>query len=252
MTTKTTLSGPPEAASPPDDPHYHDGIYYPSSDGEPLAENDFQAIAMSYLFGALRAWFRNRPDIYVIMDMLIYYVEGNPERSFAPDIAVMFGANGNHPRYSWMTWRENGVLPGLIIEVASPNTWRADAGDKRDLYARLGVGEYWRFDPTGEHFFPTLVGERLVNGRYEPIDLSGGESGDESGILRGRSEALGLDLCVLQDREPNLRLYDPVEGEWLRSLEEETEARRRSEARLAQAEAENRRLREALREAGGI
>ena len=241
MTTRLTAgevgaAGTVDGGVAPDGPEYHNGIFYPSSDGEPLAENDFQAIVMSYLFGALRNWFRNRTDIYVVMDMLIYYVEGDPNRSVAPDIAVMVGADGNHPRYSWMTWRENGVLPGLIIEVASPNTWRADAGDKRDLYARLGVGEYWRHDPTGEHFFPTLVGERLVNGRYEPIELSN----DESGTLRGHSEALGLELRVLEDREPNLRLYDPVEGEWLRSLEEETEAR------LA-AEAENRRLRELLR-----
>lgn len=255
MTTKMTVSGGRDTVSdggdtvsPPDGPEYYNGIHYPSADGEPLAENDFQAMAMTYLFGALRGWFRNRADIYVMMDMLTYYVEGDPQRSFAPDIAVMFGANGNHPRYSWMVWRENGVLPGVIIEVASQNTWRADAGYKRDLYARLGVGEYWRHDPTGEYFFPTLIGERLVNGRYEPIELSG----DESGGLRGHSEALGLDLRVLRDREPNLRLYDPATGEWLRSLEEERQARLAAEAARDEAEAEIRRLREMLGEAGRI
>ena len=235
----------------PDGPEYHNGIFYPSSDGEPLAENDFQAIVMSYLFGALRNWFRNRTDIYVVMDMLIYYVEGDPNRSVAPDIAVMVGADGNHPRYSWMVWRENGVLPGLIIEVASPNTWRADAGDKRDLYARLGVGEYWRQDPVGGIHHPALIGERLVDGVYEPIEVYT----DESGMLRGRSEVLGLDMCVRPDGE--FRLYDPVGDEWLSSHDEALEGRREAEARAETAEArledlesENRRLRGLLREAG--
>ena len=98
-------------------------------------------------------------------------------------------------------------------------------------YARLGVREYWQHEPIGVLPVPALIGERLVDGGYVPIEVYT----DESGILRGRSEVLGLDMCVRPDGE--FRLYDPVGGEWLRSLSE--------------AVAEVRRLREMLREAGG-
>ena len=66
-------------------------------------------------------------------------------------------------------------LPSFVLEVATENTWRNDATSKRDTYAALGIAEYWLFDPTGEFFAAEsadrlrLIGERLVEGRYEPI-----------------------------------------------------------------------------------
>ncbi|MDE0350340.1 MAG: Uma2 family endonuclease, partial [Gammaproteobacteria bacterium] len=36
-------------------------------------------------------------------------------------------------------------------------------------YERLGVTEYWRFDPRGEFFQPALEGLSLDDGRYRPI-----------------------------------------------------------------------------------
>ena len=42
-----------------------------------------------------------------------------------------------------------------------------DTGVKRDDYAALGIAEYWRFDETGEHH-----GDRLAEGRYEPIAIA--------------------------------------------------------------------------------
>ena len=232
---------------------YDNGIYYPDSDGEPLAESGVQAKALNYLYNALNEWLKEREDAQVIMDMFVYHEEGNPRVVFAPDIGVMLGVEGEHTRIIWQTWRENGVLPTLIIETASQNTWRQDL-EKRDLYARLGVSEYWRNDPLGDLPVPLLVGERLVNGRYEAIDLRT----DESGILRGYSEVLKLDFCLVQsDTRPELRLFDPAAGEWLLSPEEMADKMRRdaealrqeSEARQA-AEAEVRELRELLARAG--
>ena len=54
------------------------------------------------------------------------------------------------------------------MEVASPSTAANDPGWKRELYQRLGIQEYWRFDPTGgELSGQPIAGERLVSGRYE-------------------------------------------------------------------------------------
>ena len=45
-----------------------------------------------------------------------------------------------------------------MLEVASPSTWREDVGRKRDVYAELGVKEYWLYDPEGEHLKAALWG----------------------------------------------------------------------------------------------
>ena len=214
-----------------------------------MDESTQQALAIYYTFGALAAWFRDSEDIYVVMDLLIYFVRGAPSSSAAPDVAVFFGVSDNKShRYSWRTWLEDDIVPSVVIEFASVSTWRDDIGDKRDRYARMGAREYWRHDPTGDFPIPVLVGERLVNGRYQPIELRS----DESGVLRGYSDALQLEFCVLADGE--LRLYDPKGGKWLRSMDKDAQndlelseaARRREAEARREAEEEVRRLRELL------
>ena len=245
MVTPITLPIPPRPRDTTFGGDWHNGIFYQYEDGEPLAENEEQADAIVYIGSALKARYMSHPNIYVLVDMFIYYTEGDNASRFAPDVAVIFGALVKPPRNSWMVWLENDLLPYIIIEIASPSTWKQDAEEKRDLYAHLGIREYWRHDPSGELDMPILVGERLVNGRYEPIEVGS----DESGVLRGHSDELSLEFCIVQDREPKLRLYDPNAQEWLLSLDEEQAARRRAESRQRQAEAEARELRRLLAEA---
>jgi Uma2 family endonuclease len=42
------------------------------------------------------------------------------------------------------------VPPDLVAEVTSPGTRSVDLHEKRDIYARIGVGEYWVVDLTRE------------------------------------------------------------------------------------------------------
>ncbi len=70
---------------------------YPSSDGLPLAENDWQLEAILDAVGVLKIRYESHPDVYVSGDLLIYYEEGNPCKSVAPDVFVVFGA-ANHKR----------------------------------------------------------------------------------------------------------------------------------------------------------
>ena len=189
-------------------------IVYPYEDDEPLAETEYQYEPLTYAVAALKAHYGDREDVYAQGDMFVYYRMNDPRSVVTPDVFVVFGAPGNHKRNSWFTWREGGRHPNFVLEVASESTWRWDASGKRDIYARIGVDEYWRFDPMGECFSPSLVGEILVDGEYRPIPVI--EGADEA--LRARSEVLGLDLCVFPDLE--FRLYDPARSGWLLSYDE--------------------------------
>jgi hypothetical protein len=106
----------------------------------------------------------------------------------------------------------------------------------------MGVTEYARFDPTGDHFMPALVMETLdgANYREQPLET------DDDGNLRGHSGVLGLDICVTPDLE--LRLYDPAADEWLLTHQETEEARRESEEARRESEEARRESEEARRE----
>ena len=92
-------------------------IDYPSSDGKPLAENDAQLRTILYAVGALRVRYDARSDVYVSGDLLIYYEEGNPRVSVAPDAFVVFGVE-DRERMSYKVWEE-GKGPDFVLEVAS-------------------------------------------------------------------------------------------------------------------------------------
>ncbi len=203
-------------------------VDYPSSDGKPLAENDPQLHAILYAVGALRVYYGHRPDVYVSGDLLVYYEEGNPRVSVAPDAFVVFGVEDRR-RMNYKVWEE-GKGPDFVLEVASPSTWREDVQRKPAIYAGLGVREYFLFDPMGAHYTPRLQGYRMVGGAYER--LTAVASIDRTLALH--SEVLGLDL---RTRGEEIRFHDPATGETLLSHSEMATAHRDAEARAAAAEA---------------
>ena len=204
-------------------------IHYPSSDGQPMAENDAQRDAIMYGIGALARHFKDRRDVYVSGDLLIYYAEGNTRVSIAPDVFVVFGVEKRR-RPNYKLWEE-GRAPAFVLEVASPSTWRDDLGRKRSVYAGLGVREYWQYDPLGEHLPARLQGERLTRSGY--VRQPAATAAD--GTLTLRSETLELELRAAPGRE--MRFRDPVTGNDLRSHDEEAAARFAAETRAADAEA---------------
>ena len=233
MTTKRPPKHPPDEI---DDL----SIVYPDSDGEPMAENDHQLTAMLEAISTLRAWFADREDVYPGGDMLMYYRINDNETRVAPDVFVVFGVESRHKRDSWIVWRE-GKAPDIVMELASGSTWRRDMREKRDIYAEMGVLEYWRFDPTSSYFIPPLIGERLTDGNYTAIETATGSEG----ILRGHSAVLGLDICALPDG--NMRFYDPVTRQWLRTLAESEAALQSTEAALRESETARHAAEEELR-----
>ena len=203
-------------------------IDYPSGDGKPLAENDWQLRAILGSFASLDHHFRHRPDVYVSGDLFIYYEEGNPRARVAPDVFVAFGVpKKNRPSYK--LWEE-GVVPAFVMEVASRGTWREDEGRKAKLYERLRVREYWQYDPTGEYLGLKLKGRRLVDGAYEPQPVV--EYLDGTVLLR--SETLGLDFRVNGEE---MSFFDPETGQRIFNVLDPDAVRRATEARANALEA---------------
>ena len=203
-------------------------VDYPDSDGVPMAENDFQLRTMTYAIEALATHFRTRSDVYVSGDLFVYHEENNSTARVAPGVFVVFGVPG-HRRRTYLLWQE-GKAPDFVMEVASPSTYRADLGDKRDTYAGIGVPEYWLYDPIGGFHDPRLQGFRLVEGRYEPIPVT-----ERTGsVLTGYSKALTLELRLYED--DRFRFHDPASGRDLPSLDEEAQAREEAEDRLQESE----------------
>ena len=186
-------------------------IHYPESDGLPFAETRFQYDSLTYAAGALEVWFRDRRDVAVEGRRILYYVEGEPRFRVSPDVFVVIGAPKRRRR-TYRIWEEPKG-PDFVLEVTSKSTRWVDRGFKRDLYARLGVSEYWLFDPTGDWLDPRLQGNRLAGGAYEPLAPIGIEGGER--VLR--SAVLGLDVFV--DGE-EIRFRDPETGRKLLTLEE--------------------------------
>ena len=216
-------------------------VYYPDCDGEPMAENNLQQRAICYASGALRAHFRDRPDVHVRGDMFLYYRNGRPRKSIVPDVFVVFG-DVEVPQTSYKVW-EVGVVPQFVLEVASKSTHLRDRDTKTEAYERLRVQEYWRFDPTGELFRPPeygecVLGQRLgAGGRYEAL-----EPGPDGAV---RSEVLGLDVCEVGGR---LRFRDYRAGAYLRSHTEAERATQRAERAKRQAERAKRQAERAKRQ----
>jgi Uma2 family endonuclease len=120
-------------------------IDYPESDGKPMAETDKHRDLMTALIGSLSNHFAGEADVYVSGNLLLYYVEGDRDKCVAPDVFVVRGV-GKHERRTYKLWEERHA-PNVVIEISSRGTKKEDLNWKKQLYAWLGVREYFIFDP---------------------------------------------------------------------------------------------------------
>lgn len=175
-----------------------------------------------------------------------------------PDVFAVVGGVERRRRDVWASWLEGGRLPDFVFELQSPSTAKIDAGEKKELYAKVfKAREYFYYGPDKPElgrYRDVLVGLRLApSGSYEAIEP------DARGWLW--SEVLGARVGRW-DAEPDdygdsrwIRLYD-ARGHLIPTREEaahqEAEAARReavAERRRAEAaEAEVARLKKLLGE----
>lgn len=205
-------------------------IEYPETDGEPMAESDFQRKPLTYLVESLALHFQNQKQTYVSGNLLIYYEKKNPKASVAPDVFVVFGVP-KQDRRTYKIWEE-GKSPDVVIEITSRTTRKIDEKKKPKLYRKLGVQEYFQYDPTGDYLQPALRG-RMLNekNRYQKMRAER----LKDGTLSITSHLLELQLHLQADR---LRLFDPKSQQYLLTHSEEAKARQLAEKKVLRVQKE--------------
>ncbi len=174
------------------------------------------------------------PTVLVCNEIPIYYDADRPAGSrpppVIPDCLIAFDVDTD------AIWRrvgydplQNGKPPEFVMEVASRRTHRNDTLRKRDIYRRIGVPEYWRFDAeNGRYFGRPIIGERLVDGQYEQFPLIRYDNGAEGST----SEILNLNFRWQDGR---FSVHNPETGEEYEHPQEEN-ARLQAEIRRLRGE----------------
>ncbi|NJM27791.1 MAG: Uma2 family endonuclease [Pseudanabaena sp. RU_4_16] len=211
-------------------------IFYPSEDGEPLAETSMHADAIITTVAVLRNYLAAFPDKspVVLVDQFLYYAQGFPRLRVAPDVMVIFEIP-QIPYDNYKIW-ETGKVPSIIFEITSAGTQTQDRDHKKTLYESIGVWEYWLFDPKGEWIAEHLLGYRLqqTDPDLEPVYVT---------IADKSSQILGLQLEV---EDGSIGFYRQDTGERLLIPSELSEALQVQTQRAEAAEQENQRLRDRL------
>ena len=183
----------------------------------PREHDMVQRRTLSSVDGMLLAYFagKGRDDVLITGEIYLLRSAGDSVEVF-PD--CIFAVVDNDPEE--IIWRNGYVIdevgkpPDFVLEVGSRSTGELDYTVKRERYAAFGVGEYWRFDPSGgEYHDAPLAGDVLAGGEYERLEIVV----EPDGRHWGYSAALGLELWW---EEKKLRFRDPVSGEFLPTPEE--------------------------------
>ncbi|MFO0964171.1 MAG: Uma2 family endonuclease [Gemmataceae bacterium] len=215
-------------------------VDYPTSDGKPMAETDLHRDQMVDAIQTLQHRYRERTNVYVSGNLLIFYEPGNKRKHVAPDTFVVFGVP-KRKRLNYLTWEE-GKSPDVLIEITSKSTKREDIVTKKTIYRdKFKAKEYILFDPTGDYIEGQLQGWRRVRGQWKEMPVHNGKL---------YCATLGLELHVDGTR---LRFFDPETQQYLANPEERAEAEKeradtekeRAAAERRRAEAERRRAEQA-------
>lgn len=102
-----------------------------------------------------------------------------------------------------------------------------DSEDKPKKYQKMGVLEYFQYDPTGDYLKQQLKSSRLIGNHYQPIAANL----LPNSVVSIYSEVLGLELRLL---EGEIRFYDPQTEKRLLSHLETEQARQQAEQALQQ------------------
>ena len=173
-----------------------------------MGETAFHIKLIINLFQMLETYFLSKTDVCIIADMMFYYEEDNPQKCISPDVMVVKGVD-NYSRRVFKLWEEN--VPEVVFEISSRKTWRDDLQKKFFLYQKLGVKEYYIFDPEYKCLPETLLAYHLKGSVFKPIK-----------VKKNRVFSPSLNLEIV-DTGKTLRLYNPETHGFLPTMAELTE-----------------------------
>lgn len=178
---------------------------------------------------AIETYLGKRPDLLVGCEIPLGPSARNHFDVRVPDLMVALDCDVDRviaeKGYSLET---QGKPPDFILDIAPGFEFRSDYAARRLDFARYGVREYWRFDGGDATRAPALAGERLVNGKYEPIPIDWLDA--ERARARGYSPILRLYVCL---EYANLRFYSPEREEYLLTYQEIVDRIKATETRAA-------------------
>lgn len=180
---------------------------------EPLA-NDYHNLEQIHCFSVLYDMFAG-PRCYVSFQR---WLRRDPLPRLQPDILVAL----DRPNYNRNEYdsRLEGKPPDLLAEWLSPRSQASDLIAKPDAYAKMGVREYWVFNPAGQYPGPRIQGWTL-RGEAPAQSLAVAEDGSiASQILPVKFRIAGdvLELLHRQTGEP-LTEVQAVKQQWHHEME---------------------------------
>jgi Uma2 family endonuclease len=120
-------------------------IYYPDSDGEPVANSIKHMEYIEATKYGLHSLFAGRDDVMVAADLFWYPVEGNPTICVAADVMIAVGRpRGARPSYK--QWKEGDIPPQVVFEFLSEANTTKEMAKKAMFFERYGLEEYYLYD----------------------------------------------------------------------------------------------------------
>jgi Uma2 family endonuclease len=193
------------------EPLAEEEIFYPDSDGEPLANSTLHYELITTTKDGLERLFRDRADVFVAADLFWYPVKGNPKIVTAPDVMVAFGRPPG-PRSSYKQWEEGDTPFQVVFEFLSKANTPREMFKKAMFFDRYGVDEYYVYD--------------MERGTLDGFVRYGGElSAIEDGLDGWISPRLGIYFEVHWSGrktgrgKPSLIIFNPDGNRFLSFLE---------------------------------
>ena len=183
-----------------------------------------------YLLDVLR-WLYRKESWLVAGNINIYASPNLLEYPLAPDVAVFKVRLTEQEQQlrSWKMLEANRPAPSVVFEIGSESTFLDDIRTKPDKYGKLGVREYFAYDPHEPRLW-RKYGGRLLGWRY----TDEGEAAPIEPDEQGRIWSEELESWLVADGG-YLRLYDRAGAMRLTKGEaEEAEKQMERDGRLAE------------------
>jgi len=200
---------------------------------------------------ALLEWLFHSPRWFVAQNLNIYTTQQHKEPPIVPDVALFKGvtlsARQRARTKSWSITEPAHPAPNVVFEIASDKTEDIDLSEKPARYAKIGVKEYYSYDPR-----PECLENMRLRGWWNHNGQAYEVRKDERDWIWSEELESWLApdgvMLRLYDRELNLRLTE-AEAEGLakeQALADAEAQRAAKEEALADAEAERAAKEEAL------